>query len=362
VGHAARPFSPVGQGRHVHTEAPGHAGESGCGRRHRLAGVGRLHHRAGAPARRRGPKRGRRALGRSRGGLTSKIHLACDGLGRPLAFVVTGGNTNDCTRFTMVMAEIRVPRTGPGRPRTRPSHVIGDKGYSSKAIRACSVGGASLTRSPNGPTRSATVSTAAAAAVGPRPSTSRSTSSATWWNGASTGSSSGAASVRSTRGALLVFPPVGFPEPPPEPGVPVSGHRALHKSRSGVFSSSGRSGPRGRDEFSPVSVSGRAYLCRVEQFRFLRGRPPTTAVIASTELLPSDPGMLAPDPSCHPHPRVVAEVTESDVRHSRTEVRAPSPQHRVQWWSKDSSDKPTFCRPVSSFTLPVAERTDFRAG
>jgi transposase len=30
---------------------------------------------------------------------------------------------------------IRVPRTGPGRPRVRPSHVLGDKGYSSRAIR-----------------------------------------------------------------------------------------------------------------------------------------------------------------------------------------------------------------------------------
>ncbi|WP_406419622.1 IS5 family transposase [Streptomyces sp. NBC_01614] len=82
-------------------------------------------------------KGGRRspALGRSRGGLTSKIHLACDGLGRPLALVVTGGNTNDCTQFTTVMEAIRVPRLGPGRPRVRPGHVIGDKGYSSKAIR-----------------------------------------------------------------------------------------------------------------------------------------------------------------------------------------------------------------------------------
>ncbi|MFJ6988667.1 IS5 family transposase [Streptomyces sp. NPDC091389] len=75
------------------------------------------------------------ALGRSRGGLTSKIHLACDARGRPLGLVVTGGNTNDCTRFTAVMEAIRVPRTGPGRPRVRPDHVLGDKGYSSKAIR-----------------------------------------------------------------------------------------------------------------------------------------------------------------------------------------------------------------------------------
>lgn len=34
------------------------------------------------------------------------------------------------------MADIRVPRIGPGRPRTRPDHVIADKGYSSRRIRA----------------------------------------------------------------------------------------------------------------------------------------------------------------------------------------------------------------------------------
>jgi hypothetical protein len=33
------------------------------------------------------------------------------------------------------MEAIRVPRIGPGRPRVRPDHVLGDKGYSSKAIR-----------------------------------------------------------------------------------------------------------------------------------------------------------------------------------------------------------------------------------
>src|SRR6266511_4280748 len=40
--------------------------------------------------------------------------------------------------------------------------------------------------------------------------------------------------VRSDRGALLVLPPVGFPGPPPEPGVPITEHRALHKSRQGL--------------------------------------------------------------------------------------------------------------------------------
>ncbi len=33
------------------------------------------------------------------------------------------------------MDAIRVPRVGPGRPRVRPAHVLGDKGYSSRAIR-----------------------------------------------------------------------------------------------------------------------------------------------------------------------------------------------------------------------------------
>ncbi len=75
-------------------------------------------------------------LGRSRGGLTSRIHLPCDAVGRPLAFAVTGGNANGCTQFTAVMQAIRVPRPGPGRPRVRPDHVIGDEGYRTKPYAA----------------------------------------------------------------------------------------------------------------------------------------------------------------------------------------------------------------------------------
>ncbi|WP_374114319.1 transposase [Streptomyces sp. NK08204] len=76
------------------------------------------------------------ALGRSRGGLTSQIPLACDGAGRPLDFTVTGGDTNDRTQFTAVVEAIRVRHTDPGRPRVQPSHVLGDNGYSSNAIRS----------------------------------------------------------------------------------------------------------------------------------------------------------------------------------------------------------------------------------
>ncbi|MFF9063123.1 IS5 family transposase [Streptomyces sp. NPDC014882] len=101
--------------------------------------VARAHQHA-AGARKRGGVGGRsmcdHALGRSRGGLTTKIHLACDGRGRPLGFVLTGGNAADCTRFEDVMDTIRVRRAGPGRPRTRPDHVLDDKGYRSRKIRA----------------------------------------------------------------------------------------------------------------------------------------------------------------------------------------------------------------------------------
>jgi transposase len=75
-------------------------------------------------------------LGRSRGGLTTKLHLACEQGQRPLSIVVTGGQRGDSPQFAAVLDGIRVPRQGPGRPRTRPDRVLADKAYSSKANRA----------------------------------------------------------------------------------------------------------------------------------------------------------------------------------------------------------------------------------
>ncbi|MFF8730657.1 IS5 family transposase [Streptomyces sp. NPDC015171] len=75
------------------------------------------------------------ALGRSRGGLSTKIHLAADGYARPLALAITAGQAGDAPAFETVMARIRVPRTGLGRPRTRPTMVLADRAYSSRAIR-----------------------------------------------------------------------------------------------------------------------------------------------------------------------------------------------------------------------------------
>ncbi|WP_174501690.1 IS5 family transposase [Streptacidiphilus neutrinimicus] len=75
-------------------------------------------------------------LGRSRGGWTTKIHLACEQRQRPLSVLITAGQRGDCPQFIAVLESIRVPRTGRGRPRTRPDRVRGDKAYSSRANRA----------------------------------------------------------------------------------------------------------------------------------------------------------------------------------------------------------------------------------
>ncbi|MEV3856951.1 IS5 family transposase [Streptomyces sp. NPDC050095] len=75
------------------------------------------------------------ALGRSRGGLTTKIHLAADGRCRPLSLVLTPGQRADCTQFEAVMDKIRVPRLGAGRPRRLPDSVGADKAYSNSLIR-----------------------------------------------------------------------------------------------------------------------------------------------------------------------------------------------------------------------------------
>ena len=107
-----------------------------------MDGVGGLHHQPLPPARGRRAEKGAgangglegsarsaadHALGRSGGGLTTKVHLACDGRGLPLAVVLTPGNVNDCTVFKAVLESVRVPRAGAGRPRQRPHTVFTNK-------------------------------------------------------------------------------------------------------------------------------------------------------------------------------------------------------------------------------------------
>jgi hypothetical protein len=100
-------------------------------------------------------------LGRSRGGLTTKIHLACEQGQKPLSIVVTAGQRSDSPQFQAVLEAIAVPRTSPGRPRldrtgcwpTRPT---------GRARIALTYGDAgSRAPSPSRPTGSATAGTRA---------------------------------------------------------------------------------------------------------------------------------------------------------------------------------------------------------
>jgi transposase len=76
------------------------------------------------------------ALGRSRGGLTTKIHLSCEQGQKVLSLLVTAGQRGDSPQFRPVLERIAVPRMGAGRPRKRPDRVRADKAYSSRANRA----------------------------------------------------------------------------------------------------------------------------------------------------------------------------------------------------------------------------------
>ncbi len=73
---------------------------------------------------------GRQALGRSRGGFSTKLHLRCDGRGRPVTFHLTGGERHDLIGVGPLF-ERGALRTGwRGRPRWKPDAVLADKAYS----------------------------------------------------------------------------------------------------------------------------------------------------------------------------------------------------------------------------------------
>lgn len=82
-----------------------------------------------------GQYRSDEALGRSRGGLTCKIHLTGEGGCRPLAFVITPSQWGDAPQLIAFLERIRVPRPEGGHPRTRPDHLGGYKAYSSRRNR-----------------------------------------------------------------------------------------------------------------------------------------------------------------------------------------------------------------------------------
>lgn len=66
--------------------------------------------------------------GRSRGGLTSKVHTVADALGLPLRFIATAGQTGDITQATALLEG----QVG--------SAVLAGKAYDSNALPALTAG------------------------------------------------------------------------------------------------------------------------------------------------------------------------------------------------------------------------------
>ncbi len=64
-------------------------------------------------------KHGCQSLGRSRGGHSTKIHLATDALGNVIRFILTGGQRNDITQAEALLENLF------------PDYVLADKGYDS---------------------------------------------------------------------------------------------------------------------------------------------------------------------------------------------------------------------------------------
>jgi len=61
--------------------------------------------------------------------MSTKIHQLVDGNGRPLVVVLTPGQAGDSPMLGPLLAHLAVGGLGPGRPRTRPGALLGDKAY-----------------------------------------------------------------------------------------------------------------------------------------------------------------------------------------------------------------------------------------
>jgi transposase len=83
-------------------------------------------HAAGA----KGSGGGKEALGRSRGGFSTKFHVKADGEGRPLAPLVTPGQRHESRVF-----EPLIEAGAGGTKGRRPDTLVGDRGYSYRRIR-----------------------------------------------------------------------------------------------------------------------------------------------------------------------------------------------------------------------------------
>lgn len=61
--------------------------------------------------------------------------LVTDRQGTPLGLHVDSASPGETTLLETVLADVRVPRSGAGHPRTKPERLIADRGYDSDPLR-----------------------------------------------------------------------------------------------------------------------------------------------------------------------------------------------------------------------------------
>ena len=73
-----------------------------------------------------GKKTTNKAVGRTRGGLNTKLHTIVDGLGNPVEFLLSGGNDHDSIHAIELLDRIEISN----------SNILADRAYGAKKIRA----------------------------------------------------------------------------------------------------------------------------------------------------------------------------------------------------------------------------------
>ena len=73
-----------------------------------------------------GGKTADKAVGRTRGGLNTKLHAIVDGLGNPVEFMLSAGNDHDAVHAVELLKKVEIGG----------SNVLADRAYGAKTIRA----------------------------------------------------------------------------------------------------------------------------------------------------------------------------------------------------------------------------------
>lgn len=72
-----------------------------------------------------GEKTADKAVGRTRGGLNTKLHAIVDGLGNPVTFLLSPGNDHDSSHAIRLLEQVHI----------RESRILADRAYGAAAIR-----------------------------------------------------------------------------------------------------------------------------------------------------------------------------------------------------------------------------------